>query len=197
MTDFLYIYFYISTKSAPSYDYYHVYQKQFIQQYALHCFYTYAFCIESRDSETFIFSQNSGSFYNIYNCVPKYNFRNRNFNLKFNSPVKFRLTPNILKFITPTGLNGPFMSAFNTISKSIEENLFPLLAYINIYEQENLFISFCSQNRLQADKDIPDEESVQLQKEIRQIGDKNQERIFKRVYYILLRLLNLIQNHII
>lgn len=130
------------------------------------------------------------------NFLPKYDISKSNYSLKCNSPTKFRLTPNILEFITEKSLTGKFVSVLNGLSESIESNAFPLSGFINIYENENLYIINNGYKSYEMKRELSDEENENLQKEIRAVADRNQERINKRINKVKNDVFNLISKSI-
>lgn len=183
-------------KNSISTDYYYVFHQQFVKEYALHSYFSYVFCIETGTAETLLFSQSNGSIYNSLNLSPKYDISNKNFSLKNNSPIKFRLTPNILEFIGEKSLTGTFISVLNGLSESVNSNSFPLNGFMNIYENEILYTINSGYKSVEIKRDLSDEEIDNLHKEVKAVADRNQERINKRINKVKNDVFNLISKSI-
>eukprot|EP00253_Pinus_taeda_P030685 PITA_30685 len=102
-------------KILPSFSHLAAFRKQFAVQLALSGFISYMLQIGGRTPDKTLFAKNTGKiFQNNFNSV-----YDANGMIEFNEAVPFRLTRNLQYFLTPSGVEGHFVSAMCAAAQSV------------------------------------------------------------------------------
>eukprot|EP01022_Parablepharisma_sp_SALTPOND_P019995 TRINITY_DN35190_c0_g2_i1.p1 TRINITY_DN35190_c0_g2~~TRINITY_DN35190_c0_g2_i1.p1 ORF type:complete len:1518 (-),score=185.51 TRINITY_DN35190_c0_g2_i1:79-4632(-) len=94
-----------------------IYKKQFTSYLAAQAFFSYIFKAGHGSLNTLMFCKRSGK---IYYSNYQLNTIGAGESSKNESPVPFRLTPNLQYFITPIGIEGPFAGAITAAAYSLQ-----------------------------------------------------------------------------
>lgn len=168
---------------------YYMLRKQFIAQYATATFLSYIFSAGSRLPTKIAISRNTGDVWFPEFAPSKYNCERGNENLgifglidpylAFNQtngvfanmdPVPFRFTPNIQQFITPVGIEGPFVSCLVAVARSLTEPDLELDQYLGPFIRDEVVFWQASNNRSSSDAQFRE----RIQSNIAQIVAKAQ-----------------------
>jgi transformation/transcription domain-associated protein len=119
-----------------------MFQRQFTSQLALSAFASYVLMLVKGAPHTLLFALDTG---NIYPWDLNVTF-NRDGEIVAPEPVPFRLTPNLVNFITPVGITGLFSSAMISAAEAISDTEFKVQNYLGALLRDEM-ISWHAINR--------------------------------------------------
>jgi transformation/transcription domain-associated protein len=117
------------SKLYPNQEEYWILRRHFTNQIALLTYLTYVMTITKRDPHKINISQLSG---NVWTSDAFLNWSQSEPKMFTNEPVPFRLTPNLLKFITTAGVEGTYTSSLLTLGMLTVEPKFKLSEFLSL-----------------------------------------------------------------